>query len=88
MATAGSPLGGPRTIVGVQVTNVGSDRGSVSPMLDPIERRTGALPKVLLAEANHAKRGCIERCESRGVEALISIPARSRNPAQTPIEFA
>jgi len=34
MATAGSPLGGPRTIVGVQVTNVGSDMGSISPMLD------------------------------------------------------
>jgi len=50
MATAGSPLGGPRTIVGVQVTNVGSDMGSASPMLDQIERRTGALPKVLLAE--------------------------------------
>src|SRR3954465_120440 len=29
MATAGSPLGGPRTIVGVQVTNVGSDMGMI-----------------------------------------------------------
>ena len=80
MATAGSPLGGPRTIVGVQVTNVGSDMGSISPMLDQMERRTGALPKVLLADANHAKHECIERCESRGVEALIPIPTRSRNP--------
>jgi hypothetical protein len=34
MATAGSAMGGPRTIVGVQVTNVGSDMGSVRPMLD------------------------------------------------------
>jgi len=29
--------------------------------------------------ANHARHGCVERCESRGVEALIPIPARSRN---------
>ena len=42
MATAGSPLGGPRTIVGVQVTNVGSDMGSVAPMLAEIERRRAA----------------------------------------------
>jgi transposase len=32
MATAGSPLGGPRTIVGVQVTNLGSDMGSITPI--------------------------------------------------------
>src|SRR3954471_12314516 len=54
MATAGSPLGGPRTIVGVQVTNVGSDMGMITPMLAEIERRTGQLPKTLLADANHA----------------------------------
>src|SRR5947209_10352021 len=34
MATAGSEMGGPRTIVGVRVTNVGSDMGSVTPMVD------------------------------------------------------
>jgi len=61
MATAGSPLGGPRTSVRQQVTNVGSDMGSISLMLDQIERRTGALPKVLVADANYAKHECIER---------------------------
>jgi hypothetical protein len=49
MATAGSEMGGPHTIVGVHVTNIGSDMGSVTPMLDQIEQRTGTLPKVLLA---------------------------------------
>jgi transposase len=78
MATAGSELGGPRTVVGVRVTNVGSDMGSVTPMLDEIERRTGGLPKVLLADANHAKHECIRECDRRGVEALISVPARSQ----------
>ena len=78
MATAGSPVGGPRTIVGLLVTNVGSDMGSVTPMLDDIERRTGQLPKVLLADANHAKHECLRACAARGVEALIPVPARSQ----------
>ena len=78
MATAGSALGGPRTVVGVQVTNVGSDMGSVTPMLGQIERRTGALPKVLLADANHARHDCIRHCAERGVQVLIPVPARSQ----------
>jgi transposase len=77
MATAGDVLGGPRTVVGVTITNIGSDMGSVAPMLDQIERRTGELPKVLLADANHAKHDCIRDCAARGVEALIAVPKRS-----------
>ncbi len=80
MATAGSPLGGPHTIVGVQVTNVGSDISSVTPMLEQIRARTGKLPKTLLADANHADHACLARCAELGVEALIPVPARSKNP--------
>jgi transposase len=78
MTTAGSPLGGPRTVVAVRVTNVGSDMGSVSPMLDEIERRTGELPRTLLADANHAKHECIRDATNRGVEVLIAVPERSK----------
>jgi hypothetical protein len=70
-------MGGPRTVVAVQVTNVGSDMGSVTPMLDQIQERTGALPNVLLADANHAKHECIRTCAERGVDALIAVPTRS-----------
>ncbi len=80
MATAGSPLGGVRTIVGVRVTNVGSDMGSITPMLDEIERRTGALPTVLLADANHASHPCIRTATEQGVEVLIAVPKRSKQP--------
>jgi transposase len=76
LATAGSPMGGARTIVGVRVTNVGSDMSSVSPMLDDIERRTGRLPSVLLADANHGDHDSIRDAAARGVTALISVPAR------------
>lgn len=78
MATAGSPLGGPRTIVGVQVTNVGSDMGSITPMLDEIDQRTGRLPTVLLADANHAAHDCIRAATEAGVEVLVAIPKRSQ----------
>lgn len=80
LATAGSPMGGPRTIVGVRVTNLGSDMGSVTPMLDQIEGRTGERPKKLLADANHASHACIRCCARRGVEALIAVPKRSQQP--------
>ena len=82
MATAGSPMGGPRTIVGVTVTNVGSDMGSVTPMLDQIERRTCKHPTKLLADANHASHACIRECAERGVEALIAVPKRSQKPGR------
>ena len=74
LATAGSPMGGARTIIGVRVTNVGSDLSSVSPMLDDIERRTGRLPAVLLADANHGDHDSIRDAEARGVTALIAVP--------------
>lgn len=77
MATAGSEMGGPRTVVAVQVTNVGSDMGSVTPMVQQIRERTNALPNVLLADANHAKHECIRTCAERGVEALSAVPIRS-----------
>lgn len=84
LATAGSELGGARTIVGVRVTNTGSDMGSVTPMLEDIKARTGQLPRQLLADANHAKHSCIEAATRAGVEALIAIPKREQC-ATTPV---
>lgn len=79
MATAGSAMGGPRTIVGVQVTNVGSDMGSIRPMLDQIEQRVGQLPETLLADANHAAHECIRDATRRGVQAIVAVPERSKD---------
>lgn len=76
MATAGSELGGPRTVVGVNVTNIGSDMASLTPMLDQIERRTGQLPEVLLADANHGGHAAIVGARARGVDTLVPVPKR------------
>jgi len=79
MATAGSEFGGPRTIIGVDVCNVGSDMGAVGPMLEQIERRTGRLPDTFLADANHGDHGAIAAAQARGVNMLIAVPKHSRN---------
>lgn len=79
-ATAGSPMGGPRTVVGVMVTNRGSDMSSITPMLDQIEARTGKLPEALLADANHAAHACIRNATRRGVTPIVAVPSRSKEP--------
>ena len=47
-------MGGPRTIVGVRVTNIGSDLGSLVPMVAQVAQRTGALPGAVVADTSHA----------------------------------
>jgi transposase len=82
LAVAGEAQGGPRTIVGVRVTNVGSDAGSVGPMLEQIEARTGQRPEHVLADANHATLADLKACADKGVDALIAVPERMAH-AQT-----
>lgn len=70
-AVAGSEMGGPRTIVGVKVTNVGSDMGSMAPMVEQIEERTSQRPTVLLADGGHAKAEDIVATRHMGVDVLV-----------------
>ena len=86
LATAGDPQGGPRTIVGVRVTNVGSDYGSVGPMIDDIERKCGKRPSVLLADNGHASSADIRAAADRGVTALIAPQGRSMSKPPNPRE--
>jgi transposase len=74
LATAGDPLGGPRTIVGVRVSNEGTDANSVGPMLDDIHRRTGQLPSVLLADSDHADHDSVRAAAERNVSLLVPRP--------------
>jgi len=78
LATAGSELGGPRTIVGLLVTNSGSDMGSITPMLEDIKARTGQLQNQLLADAGHAKHSCVEAATRANVEVIMAIPKREQ----------
>lgn len=74
LAVAGNPTGGPRTIVGVNVTPVGSDLSSIKPMVEQIEARTGVIPDKVLADANHATIADIKYLAERGIEAFVAVP--------------
>lgn len=77
-AVAGSELGGPRTIVGVQVTNLGSDMGSLTPMAQQIEARTGQVPEVLLADGGHAKHEDIAAARRMGIDVVVPPGDRAK----------
>jgi transposase len=78
-AVAGSEMGGPRTVVGVRVTNVGSDMGSLAPMVEQVEERTGERPKVLLADGGHAQNKDIAEVRKKGIDVIVP-PAESAKP--------
>lgn len=54
--------------------------GSLAPMVDQIEQRTGCVPDTVLADAGHANHACISNLVERGVLPLVSVPKRSKNP--------
>jgi transposase len=74
LAVAGDPEGGPRAIVGVNVTPLGSDMGSIRPMVEQVQARTGVIPSKVLADANHATIADIKYLASLGIEALVAVP--------------
>lgn len=76
LAVAGDPQGGPRTIVGINVSPVGSDMNSVKPMVEQVESRTGVIPNKVLADGNHATIVDIIYLAARRIEALVSVPER------------
>ena len=79
---AGEPEGGPRTIVAVAVSNQGTDAGSVGPMMQQVEQRTGQVPEHLAADANHATLEDLKQCAHKGIDALISMPERMQKAQQ------
>jgi transposase len=54
-----------QVIVGVDVTNVGSDMRAMPPMLDQIESRWGKVPEEYLADANFASLASVEAIADR-----------------------
>ena len=81
LAVAGSELGGPRAIVGVIVTNVGSDMGSLTPMANDIEKRTGSRPETVLADSNHYKLSDLEEVERLGTRPVVPPPRPRKGSA-------
>lgn len=76
LAVTGGLDGGPRAIVGVQVTNQNHDHGLAEPMVDDLAERYGAMPAQLLADGGYASCETIEALVERGVEPVIA-PSKS-----------
>ncbi len=62
-----------RLIVGVRVSNSGSDSRQLEPMLDEIERRTGGLPDQHLADGGFLHFQTVEHAAERGVEVFAPL---------------
>jgi hypothetical protein len=66
-----------RFIVGVEVTNAGTDMGQMMPMLDDIERRTEMRPAEHLVDGGFAKREAITEAAERGVTVYAPVMDKS-----------
>lgn len=64
-----------RVIVGVSVSNAGTDMGQLTPMLEEINRRTGELPKEHLVDGGYTKFKAIEEAAEKGVKVFAPVSA-------------
>ena len=65
---------GSQLIVGVDVCNLGSDLGQLSPMLDQVEQRYGQRPAEWLVDGGYARHNDIEDAEARGTTVYAPVP--------------
>ena len=63
-----------RVIVGVEVTNEGTDGGQLPPMLDQIEERYDRLPDYVQVDSAYANKESVRDSESRGTKIISTVP--------------
>jgi transposase len=63
-----------RVIVGVDVTNLGSDRAALLPMLDQVRRRTGREPLAHLVDGGFFTKDVLTAATARGVTVYAPLP--------------
>lgn len=73
-----------RVIVGVAVTNRGSDQGESTPMLDQVEQRTGVRPADLLVDGGYAQHEAIEKAADKGVTTYAPVPKPRKGDTRDP----
>lgn len=73
-----------RVIVGVDVTNRGSDAGQSTPMLEQIQERTGVLPDEMLLDGGYVQHDAIDAATEKQVTVYAPVPkpraADTRDP--------
>lgn len=75
-----------RVIVGVDVTNNGSDAGEMTPMLDQVEARFGQRPQEILADGGFVTNADITETERSGTKVFAPVKeaAKKRNKGLDP----
>lgn len=72
-----------RIVVGVDVTNEGTDSGQLEPMLDQIESNFGVRPEEILADGGFNSKEDVTRTEQSGTK-VYSPPRKPRKQGQDP----
>ena len=76
---------GAQVVVGVGVTNVGSDRGESTPMVDAVAARADTVPPAWLIDGGFVTREAIDEAADRCVTVYAPVPAsRSARDPHTP----
>ena len=73
-----------RAIVGISVTNRGSDQGQATPMLEQIEARTGVRPTELLVDGGYSSHDAIDQATAAGVTLYAPVPKPRGKPSEPP----
>jgi transposase len=66
--------GDARVIVGVEVTNGGTDGGELPPMLDQVQQHYGQRPRQALVDSAYATKESVTAAESAGTKVVSTIP--------------
>jgi hypothetical protein len=80
-ATTADPA---RVIVGVDVTNRGSDAGQSPPMLEQVAQRTGVRPAELLVDGGYAQHAAIDQQAARQVTTYAPVPTPRQGDTRDP----
>jgi transposase len=73
-----------RVIVGVEVTNRGSDMGQATPMLDQIHERTGVCPADILVDGGYTQHEGIDQAAERGATFYAPLPKPREQDSRDP----
>ena len=65
-------------VVGVEVTNIGSDNGRLEPMMDQLEERFGKTPDNVLADAGFNSVADTTALERRGIEVYSPVKSEEK----------
>jgi len=71
-------------IIGVSVTDSGSDRGLLGPALDEVGQRYKLTPKQVLADGGYDSRADIERLHEKGVTLFCPLPDNTKGDPAVP----